>query len=146
MLFCASSLSQPATQMTRDQKTIWGLEQAYWQYCKEMNLEKYRSLWHPSVLGWPKTNSAPVGKDHISDWLTEPAKQGVTIKPYDLERLAINVTDNVAVVHYRVKYSWIDKEGKETPGSSRITHTWLRSRGGWQIIGGMSAPTDAQGR
>src|SRR5262252_9315037 len=129
-LFCASLLSQPAARMASDQETVWGLEQAYWQYCKEMNLEKCTTLWHPSVLGWPKMNSAPVGKDHISDWLTGPAKQGVTIKTSDLERLAIKITDNVAVVHYRVKYSWIDKEGKETPGSSRITHTWLRSRGG----------------
>ena len=123
--------------MARDQETVWCLEQAYWQY-----LEKYMSLWHPSVLGWPKMNSAPVGKDHISDWL-----QRLTFKTYDLERLAINVKrDNVAVVHYRVKYSWIDKAGKETTAGSRITHTWIRSRGGWQIIGGMSAPTDAEGR
>ena len=91
-------------------------------------------------------NSGPVGKDHISDWLTGPAKQGVTIKTYDLERLAIKITDNVAVVHYRVKYSWIDKQGRKTPGGSRINHIWIRSADGWKIIGGMSADPDAQGR
>jgi hypothetical protein len=31
------------------------------------------------------------------------------------------VTDNMAVVHYRVKYSWVDKEGREIPVGSRIT-------------------------
>jgi ketosteroid isomerase-like protein len=111
-----------------------------------MDLDKYLTLWHADVVGWPSVNSAPAGKDQISDWLTDHAKKGLTIKSYDLEPLAIKVTDNVAVVHYRVKYSWVDNEGKETPARSRITHTWIKTPEGWQIIGGMSAPVDAQGR
>jgi len=104
------------------------------------------TLWHASVVGWPSMYSAPAGKDHISDWLTDRAQKGFTIKSYDLEPLAIKVTDKVAVVHYRVKYSWRDKEGKETLARSRLTHTWIKTRDGWQIIGGRSAPVDAQGR
>jgi hypothetical protein len=28
----------------------------------------------------------------------------------------------------------------------RIAHTWIRSNGTWQILGGMSAPVDADGK
>lgn len=146
VLFCMSSAAQAPPQRSRDQANVWGLEQAYWQYCKDMNLDKYLTLWHASVVGWPSMYSAPAGKDHISDWLTDRAKKGLTIKSYDLEPLAIKITDNVAVVHYRVKYSWADKQGSVIPVGSRITHTWIKVRDGWQIIGGMSAPVDDQGR
>jgi ketosteroid isomerase-like protein len=146
LLCCVSSVGQPPTQWSRDEESVWGLEQAYWRYCKGMDLDKYLTLWHASVVGWPSTYSAPAGKNHISDWLTDRAKNDLTMKSYDLEPLAIKVTDNVAVVHYRVKYSWVNKEGKETPVRSRITHTWIKSPDGWQIIGGMSGPVDAQGR
>jgi ketosteroid isomerase-like protein len=145
-LLCTLSSGQPPSQWSSDQKSVWAQEQAYWKYCKAMELDRYLSLWHPRVVGWPNSYSAPAGKDHISDWLTDRTKQGLAMKSYDLEPLVIQVTDNVAVVHYRVKYSWVDKAGKEIPVASRITHTWIKSADGWQIIGGMSAPVDAQGR
>ena len=146
ILFCVPSVGQPPAQWSRDQEIVWGQEQAYWRYCKGMDLDKYLTLWHASVVGWPSMYSAPAGKDHISDWLTDRAQKGFTIKSYDLEPLAIKVTDKVAVVHYRVMYSWADEDGKEILARSRITHTWIKTRDGWQIIGGMSAPVDAQGR
>ena len=145
-LLCMLSVGQPPAQWSSDQKSVWGQEQAYWKYCKAMELDKYLSLWHASVVGWPSSYSAPAGKDHISDWFTDRVKQGWIMKSYDLEPLAIQITDNVAVVHYRVKYSWVDKAGKEIPVGSRITHTWIKNGDGWQIIGGMSAPVNAQGR
>ena len=111
-----------------------------------MDLENYLRLWNARGLGWPGSASAPAGNAHISDWLTDAAKKGLSIKSYDLEPLAIQVTDNVAVVHYRIKLFWVDKEGKTTPSANRITHTWMRNRGNWQIIGGMSGQVDAQGR
>jgi ketosteroid isomerase-like protein len=134
------------SQWSGDQKSVWGQEQAYWKYCQAMEMDQYLSLWHPRVVAWPSFYSVPAGKDNIGDWLMDRLKQGFTMKSYDLDPLAIEVTDHVAVVHYRVKYSWVDKAGKETPVASRITHTWIKNGDNWQIIGGMSAPVDAQGR
>lgn len=145
-LLCATLAAQPPAQWSGDQKSVWAQEQAYWKYCKAMDMNNYLSLWHSSVVGWPSSYPAPSGKDHITDWLTDRTKKGLTMKSYDLDPLAIQVTDNIAVVHYRVKYFWVDNTGKETPVGSRITHTWIKSGDGWKIIGGMSAPVDAQGR
>jgi ketosteroid isomerase-like protein len=136
----------PIAQWSFDQQDIWRLEQAYWSYCRDMDLETYLSLWHPGVIGWPVMYSAPTGKDHICDWLTDQARKGLTVTSYELEPLAIRVTENVAIVCYRVRYCWGGEDGRNMPIAGRITHTWMRSGESWLIIGGMSAPVDALGR
>jgi hypothetical protein len=45
----------------------------------------------------------------------------------------------VVVTHYWITDRWVDKNGVGTAQPSRITHTWIRTSGGWQIISGMSA-------
>jgi len=60
------------------------LEQAYWKYAKEMELDKYLTLWHASFVGWPKSYPSPSGKDQITNWLTGAASKGLTMKSYEL--------------------------------------------------------------
>jgi len=56
------------------------------------------------------------------------------------------VTDKFATSTYRVRLTWADKNGAGQPSTIRIIHTWLHNAGGtWQIISGMSAPTNAEG-
>ena len=125
---------------------VWSLEKAYWEYVKTNDLQSYRTLWHTDFLGWPTMNPEPVRKDHITDWITTHASKGETLKSYDLERLTTQATDNLATVTYRVRLTWADKNGAGQPSTLRIIHTWLRNAGGtWQIISGMSAPTNAEG-
>lgn len=129
-----------------DEEKVWSLEQAYWEYVKANDLQTYRTLWHTNFLGWPTMNPEPVRKDHITDWITTHTSKGETLKSYDLERLTTQFTDNLATVTYRIRLTWTDKNGAGQPSTLRIIHTWLRNAGGsWQIISGMSAPTNAEG-
>jgi ketosteroid isomerase-like protein len=129
-----------------DEEKVWSLEKAYWEYVKGNDLQTYRTLWHADFLGWPNMNPEPVRKDHITDWITTHTSKGQTVKSYDLERLTTQVTDNLATVTYRVRLTWADKNGAGKPATLRIIHTWLRTASGtWQIISGMSAPTNAEG-
>jgi hypothetical protein len=49
--------------------------------------------------------------------------------------------ENIVVTHYWVTAFWADKAGKgEPPETTRITHTWMKTAAGWQILGGMSCP------
>jgi ketosteroid isomerase-like protein len=135
-----------AAPTSADSEEVWSLEKAYWDYVKSNDLEKYRSLWHENFLGWPSVSPEPLRKDHITDWITFRSGKGETLKSYDLERLTAQVTGDVATVTYRVRYTFADKNGVGQPSQVRIIHTWLRSREGkWQIISGMSAPTNAEG-
>jgi ketosteroid isomerase-like protein len=135
-----------AAQRSADEKEVWSLEDAYWQYVKANDFERYRTLWHADFLGWPYSSPEPTGKDQITEWVTAHTSKGETLKSYEVERLRAQVTGNYATVTYRARLIWTDKNGTDKPGSLRIIHTWLHDAGGkWQIISGMGAPTNAEG-
>src|SRR5207244_9606700 len=90
---------------------VWNLEKAYWEYVKTNDLEKYRALWHEDFVGWPLVSSAPVRKDHITDWITSNTSKGVKLQSYSIEQLVIQVTGDVAIDHYRIKATWANREG-----------------------------------
>jgi len=132
----------------RTEAQIWSLEKAYWDYVKANDLQKYRALWHDDFIGWPFLNSAPVRKDHITDWITDSTSKGLKLQLYSIEQLAVRVTGDIAIDHYRLKANWAKSETGEVARTDamRITHTWIRTGGTWQILGGMSAPTNGDGK
>ena len=131
----------------KDEAQIWQLEKAYWEYVKANELEKYRALWHENFLGWPFVNATPVRKDHITDWITANTSKGISLHSYSIEQLAIQVTGEIATNYYRIDFTWANSAGAEVKTDRlRIMHTWIRTRGTWQIIGGMSSPVNAAGQ
>jgi hypothetical protein len=65
---------------TNYEAQVWSLEKAYWEYVKANDLEKYRALWHEDFVGWPLVSSAPVRKDHITDWITANTSKGIKLQ------------------------------------------------------------------
>jgi ketosteroid isomerase-like protein len=130
-----------------DKARVWSLEKAYWEYVKANDLEKYRALWYEEFLGWPYVSSAPTRKDHITDWITANTAKGLKLQSYAIEQLAIQVTGDIAINYYRIKAAWANGEGAEVRTDAlRIMHTWVRTHATWQIIGGVSAPVNANGQ
>jgi len=132
---------------SKDEAQVWNLEKAYWEYVKANDLEKYRALWHEDFVGWPLVSASPVRKDHITDWITTNTSKGISLKSYSIEELAIRATGDTIINHYRIKAHWANSEGAEVRTDTlRISHTWLRTHGTWQILGGMSAPVNSEGK
>jgi ketosteroid isomerase-like protein len=126
---------------TADEKIVWRLEQSYWEYVKALDVAGYKNLWHEDFLGWPSTAPAPVGKDHIADWLEEDRAARNALQCYKLEHAGFTQVGDVAVTHYHLTEHWLDKDGKSDKGQPRtikVTHTWLRLKDSWQIIAGMA--------
>src|SRR5579872_4735672 len=111
------------------EKAVWSLEDAYWRYVKANDLEHYRTLWHSDFLGWPLASPEPVRKGHITDWITAHTGIGDTLKSYELERLTAQATSEYVTVAYRVRLTWVGKDGVDKPGGLRVIHTWLHSPG-----------------
>lgn len=146
-LFLALAATTFGQNSARDETQVWQLEKAYWEYVKSNDLEKYCALWHENFLGWPLVSSAPVRKDHITDWITANTSKGIKLQSYSIEELAIQVTGDVAVDYYRVNATWANSESANVKTDRfRITHTWMQTHGIWQIIGGMSAPVNKDGK
>jgi ketosteroid isomerase-like protein len=104
------------------------------------DLAAYSDLWHENFLGWPSVSSAPVRKNHITDWITSQTAKGLALKTVEFKPGAIQVTGDVAFACYWVTFRWVDKEDSGAPHTFRITHAWVRSGKDWHIIGGMSMP------
>lgn len=144
VVLVAAAFGQGAS---NDESQVWNLEKAYWEYVKANDLEKYRALWHADFLGWPFVSSAPLRKDHITDWITMNTSNGIKLQSYSIEQLGIQITGDIAITQYRIKMDWANDHGPETRKDiMRITHTWTRTHGTWQIIGGMSAPVNADSK
>ncbi len=146
-LFLALTATAFGQNSARDEAQVWQLEKAYWEYVKANDLEKYRALWHENFVGWPFVSPAPVRKNHITDWITSNTSKDITLHSYTIEQLAIQVTGDIAINHYRINAAWTNGEGgKVRTDRLRITHTWIRTGGTWQIIGGMSSPVNTEGK
>jgi ketosteroid isomerase-like protein len=131
----------------KDEAQVWNLEKAYWEYVKANDLEKYGALWHEDFVGWPFVSASPVRKDHITDWITANTSKGVRLQSYSIEELAIRVTGDIAINHYRIKAVWAGSRPSDSNTQVlRITHTWIRTHDTWQILGGMSAPVNSEGK
>lgn len=147
LLWSQASPPAQAQDLSRDEAQVWSLEKAYWEYVKANDIEKYRALWHDDFVGWPTSSSAPQRKDHITDWITRNTSKGVKLQSYALEQLAIKVTGDIAIDHYRLKMVWAGPGPTESNTEViRITHTWIKTGDTWLIIGGMSAPVNAEGK
>jgi ketosteroid isomerase-like protein len=144
LLLCAMpALTQ---QQSADGEKVWWLEETYWRDVKANDLDHYRSLWHPNFLGWPSVSPEPLRKAQITKWITDHNSKGESLKSYELERLILQQTNALVTTTYRVRLVWADKNGAGSPQTTRIIHTWVKgSHGQWQIISGMSAPTNADG-
>jgi len=117
-----SSAQTTKSQASADEQAVWNLEHAYWDYVQDNNLTAYLSLWHKDFLGWPAVNTAPVGKDHITDWITSQTAKGLAFKSIEFKPAKIQMTGDVAVVCYWATFKWVDKDGNGTARTLRITH------------------------
>lgn len=125
-------------QQSAQEQAVWKLEHSYWQDVQAVDLVRYRALWHPNFIGWPFMSAQPQKKDHITDWLTGYTSKGLHLKSYTIEPTGSQATGNIVVTYYRLAADWAAKDGHDVQETSRITHTWIRTGQGWQIIGGMS--------
>jgi len=135
--FCVAAPS--IAQQTENEKDVWKLENAYWDYVKALDLDHYKGLWHENFVGWPYSSSMPARKDHITDWIKVHTDKGATLAWSELKPADSRATENLVVTDYWLTSLWADKEGRGEPVTQRITHTWIKTPNGWKIISGMAA-------
>ncbi len=133
LLFLA--IPTAAQTFSPSQNEVWQMEETYWKDLHTANYSHYMTLWHEDFLGWPYFTAHPVNKDGIADSL--PTKMSA-VSFYEFLEKDVRVTAEVAITQYAVKYTVPTPTGESETRVSRITHTWLKTKNTWQIIGGMS--------
>ena len=130
-----------ADELTDDEKAVWDLEIAYWEYVKANDIPGYRSLWDEGFVGWPSFSEMPLGKANIHEWVTELHSETGAGVEYELTIGSVRGYGDIVAAHYLVRYSVRSDETGKIFGDeivSRITHTWQRQGDAWRIVTGMS--------
>jgi len=108
---------------------------------RALDLTTFLSFYHEDVYGWPGDQTGPVGKAAIG--LAEAAEMEA-IQPgtvtIELKTSQVRTFGEVGVIYCEMHFGAIMKDGAPLSTDLRWTHTWLRTQGGWKIIGGMSLP------
>jgi hypothetical protein len=124
-----------------DEEAVWGLEEAYWVHVKNNDIDGYLTLWDERFVGWPGFSKKPMGKGNIAEWILPLHENSAETYDYELTREAVRSFGDVVVVHYLVRDFFRSASTGEIVrqlDTYRITHTWQRREGTWQIITGMS--------
>jgi len=135
-----SAVGLVASVAVAQEDVVWEMEEAYWRYVKAGEVDKYISLWHEDFVGWPCSTLQPSRKANIGGWVREIRDKGIKVT-YELRREAVQYFGEVAVVHYATPLVYEYPDGRITGEGEllKFTHTWMKVKGQWQIIGGMCA-------
>lgn len=118
------------------ERKIWQLEEKYWEYWINKDMEGYLSLLHDGFIGWPSQLELPSDKKSAREFVQNFWNQ-IEFIALEMKPAAIKIIDGVAVVHFFLIMK--DEAGNRVGSRYRITHTWIKQGGKWQVMGGMSS-------
>lgn len=130
----------PASSATEQ---AWAGEQAYWRYVKAHDTKSYLALWADDFNGWPISNEHTIHRQDIAPFVTKGGSMSHVVA-YRLQRESITVHGPVVVTFYRVTETRQNADGSQGTTTYRMTHTWMKRRGAWQIVASMSAEEAAR--
>ena len=126
------SLQAFGAELSEAQKEIWNLEKKYWECIKNADVETYKNLLHDNVVSMRSRTSEP---DNKAVEMGHNFKVvAYTLKSYEIEPLAIQLFNNVAIACFYYKFT-----GTKFSDSGRVTHTWMKQNDTWYLIGLMEA-------
>lgn len=117
---------------------VWAGEEAYWRYVKSHDVKDYLALWSERFMGWPIVDEHPAGKRSLEAVLRGPGASLGNVIAYKLQRESVRQHGPVVITYYRVTVTRREANGSESTITYRLSHTWLKEHGVWQIVGGMS--------
>ena len=136
--FSVSALSDELA----DERAVWNLEETYWSYVKNNDIDGYLTLWDEGFIGWPTFSRTALGKDSIGAWIPPLHEDPSELFDYTLILEAVRSFGDVVITQYLVRSFYRSADSGDIlreRGVSRITHTWQRRGNFWQIITGTSA-------
>lgn len=124
-----TSCSDNSQTIENEEDLLWKLEEEYIEAHRDADHTKILSMWDEKFLGWPSRleNSArkDSGSEYLAKYFSKPMPPDTPIK---IEKQGIHIENNIAILHYRFLLF---------KSSTRITHTWIKRKGEWHMLGGM---------
>ncbi|GAC1417882.1 MAG: hypothetical protein NVSMB53_16900 [Gemmatimonadaceae bacterium] len=117
---------------------VWAREEEYWRYVKAGDVANYLTLWNDNFRGWPCSTEHTSTKATIGDWVRRIRDDKIRFS-YALVREGATSTGGAVIVYYGTPliYEYSDGRIEGAGKTRRFTHTWMKTNGAWQIVGGM---------
>ncbi|MGB6482658.1 MAG: nuclear transport factor 2 family protein [Candidatus Acidiferrales bacterium] len=138
LLLGASGFAQQTSRTGNEREQVWAGEEAYWQYVKAHDAKNYMALWAKDFTGWPISDERPIHWSDIASFVTKKGSLTQVVS-YELQRESVEMHGPAVITYYRAIVRRHDANGSESTKAYRMTHTWMKRGGRWQIVSGMSA-------
>lgn len=133
VLLLAFAGTVTAQTWSAEQQEIWKFEETQWQMAKNEDMSWMDTMVHPNLSFWDIDQQSPQNKASLGRW-TRYNSSNNTVLEQELFPIAITVTGNLAVVHYRYTVARENyKKDRETV-SGRYTDILLKEGGKWMFI------------
>jgi len=127
------SLPLSKREWTKTQKEIWINVETYTNLIMKGDVEGFLDYFHKDYAGWNYYELKPINKTDIKNelWLL-PKRE---IASYKITPVAINVFNDIAIVHYYYSAAYKNTDGKEKTKKGRNTDILLKQEDKWVLIG-----------
>ena len=118
---------------TETQIEVWKNVESYTKLIMNGDVECFLEYFHSDYSGWNYYALMPVNKSNVKNELQQPPKQKIV--SYNINPVAINIFNDVAIVHYYFSGAYKNVNGKEISKRGRNTDILLKQKNKWVIIG-----------
>jgi ketosteroid isomerase-like protein len=136
-----SSVQLFGQEWSEEQKEAWKFIETHWDNLVKEDIEVILADYHDDFIGWEITSPLTFNKAFLrknmplwiesSDWVV-----------YNIQPIAINIFDDVAIVHYYHSSVFKDTKGNETNYSGRWTDIIMKQGDRWVLIGDSGGLTE----
>jgi len=133
---CGVALALPALaqQWAPVQAEVWKNVESYSARNAAGDVDGFMSYVHDDYIGWDISEPMTTSKSRLRKFLDFNAKTYKT-ELYDVQPVAINVVDDVAIVHYNFTAISKDSDGKRTYNTGRWADVLKKQGDKWVLIG-----------
>ncbi len=115
------------------QKEVWGNVETYTNLILKGDVKGFTDFFHKDYAGWNNCDLMPVNRTDIKKELQILPNR--KIASYNITPVAINIFNDVAIVHYYYSTAYKNKDGLERSKKGRNTDILLRQKDKWVLIG-----------
>ena len=137
LAMCCSLITAPvvlAQTWSPAQTEVWKNVEAYSAKQAAGDLEGFLSYVHDDYIGWDISEPMTTNKSRLRKFVDHTFKSYKT-ELSDIQPVAINVVDDVAIVHYYFTVISKDADGKSSTDSGRWADVLKKQGDKWVLIG-----------
>ena len=127
--WCSQALGQ---ELSATQKEVWKMEETYFELWKNGDMQGFTELHHKDAIIWGNKSAWPKDRSIIDMGGVAGDGIGELLDSFELELHEIKILGSIAISQYTARIKRLGKDYR-----LRLSHTWVKQGGKWQIIGAM---------